>query len=207
MNEILRLAYLNAMSIDNFVPRSPLIGASSSVALRLIPAITKLDTVESDLTKISRSTSGVEKSTVKDLKQKNDFEKNVVYPPRVSREIIAVHGSDQLHTNLIFSLVMVRFGGILWIDNLPLERGVDQDYLRLIMAISRALGRDGEQPEYSVFEWPLVKNKQTNQSENAAREAVEEFIGRQYKDHAIKKLIVMSEQPVNYDLDYVELIY
>ncbi len=207
MNEASRLAYLNAMGIDSFVPRSPLPGAKPSVALKLIPAIGKKAAAELDMSVASPSSSGLVNTTVEQLKQSVGFEKNAVPQTTEPTKQTATPSGAQSQSNLKFSLIMVRFAGLLWIDSLPLGRGVDRDYLRLIVAISRALGRDGLQPEYSVFEWPLVKNRQTNQGGDAAREAVEEFVGRQLKDNAIEQLVVFGEQPVKYDSHSVETIY
>lgn len=205
MNEASRLAYLNAMGIDAFVPRSPLPGAKPSAFLKLISAAPAKSVIEFDSKPAPALRVG--KSTVEELKQSIGGQTNVT--PRsveVAQRMPAPSG-NQSQSARRFSLITVRFGGLLWVDNLPLGRGVDREYLHLIVSISRALGRDGEQPEYSVFEWPLVKNRQTNQGEDAAREAVEEFVARQLGENAIKQLIVLGEQPVKHGLHTAEIIY
>lgn len=204
MNEASRLAYLSAMGIDSFVPRSPLPGAKPSTVLKLIPASPQQNDSESDSNIAPTARAG--QSTVDELKQSIGIESGLAPRPIEPSKQQAVV-ADKPKGALQFSLIMVRFGGMLWVDSLPLGRGVDRDYVRLIVAISRALGRDGEQPEYSVFEWPLVKNRQIDQGEDAAREAVEEFVGRQLKDNAIKQLIVLGEQPIKHDSHSTETVY
>lgn len=198
MNEAARLAYLQAIGVDNFVSRQPLPRARASTVLKLIPADLS-PAPPSTVAKAALLAGGIE-NTVDQLKHSIGAETEA----SVDRDsgVLAKRpkpfvGGQSPH--LRFALILVRFGGILWIDTLSDGRGVDREYLRLIVSIGRALGKEGSQPDYEVFEWPLVRNRQVNQGEDAAREAIEEFVTRQLKDNGISRVVILGKQPVKLD--------
>lgn len=210
MKESIRLDYLDAMGIDSFVPTMQLLGAKPSMKLRLsqklYPAAGELSQDSAASVSVILINNGLD-AIKHNIGAEAQSGSPVVHPVRVEEPVVTKDDSRTKSQTLRFSLLVVRCGGMLWVDNLPESRGVDREYLQLVFSLCRALGKAGPNPEFEVFDWPLVKNSQIDQGKESATQSVEAFITRQLKKHVLSELILLGDHPVNHENYSADIVY
>jgi len=181
MNEVRRLQYLQAMGIDEYICVAQLPGAAPSrrVALRLpeppgvIAPGRELNRAASaipidmpDVSSTARKSAGLQQSR-----------KQGATPGQVVQ----------------FKLAAIVSGGILWLEELgdtPLAR----EQTQLVHAMARAVSRDAAQGPVTEFAWPLNKNPQLDQGEDAAMAALTGFMNRLIEEYGCRALVLLGKR-------------
>jgi hypothetical protein len=167
VNEIQRLAYLDAMGIDSYVSRVALPGAAPSRRLRI---------VRRELAQAQREhPQEVGETASAVLRSKLDGEAPSRRPKPVPDA--GVETPAPAADIPIFSVAAVTLAGMYWLDEIPPGRELGPDYTQLLQAICRALGLPDADPVAEQFAWPLHNSSQLAQGEEAARQGFSGFIG------------------------------
>lgn len=98
-----------------------------------------------------------------------------------------------------FTLASVALGGCLWLEELP-DGVIGRDQVSLIRAICRALQWPAESAGVNQFAWPMHRNPQLDQGEDAALAALSAFISRQMQAGDCSRLVLLG-LPVQQRLD------
>lgn len=97
-----------------------------------------------------------------------------------------------------FSLTIIRGANILLIDE-GLNSTVDSlEYLQLITNILFAVGAKVQQLTLGSFNWPMVRNKQIDQSGLAAKQTLEAFLRKQVSHLSLSYIVVLGETAKTY---------
>ena len=191
MNELRRMAYLDAMGLDSYVSRGQLPGAAATRRLAIVRssaavpapavAIPAVETTpQPEEIRVPRIDSGSRKTR-----------------PSAPVKPGPAHGAPVPR----FSLAAFVSGGWLWLEDLdgqPLAR----EQVQLIQGMSRAWARivqppaagSEQQPIIAQFDWPIHNNQQLDQGEDAARAGVAAFIGRKLEQHECRGLVLLGSQ-------------
>lgn len=204
MNELRRMAYLDALGIDAYVSRAQLPGAALTRRLVIVPAPAS-DRVASAP---SVAASPVMPATA---------------PPRQAESQIPTIDSDlrspastpapptespRARANVPhFNLFTIAAGGWLWLEDLG-DMPLASDQVQLVQAMARALAGvskpslqssseaarpDAAQPDVQQFRWPIHTNQQLDLGEEAARAALAGFIGRRLEQQQCRGLVLLGE--------------
>lgn len=178
MNELRRLAYLEAMGIPGYVSRTQLPGAAVTRRLTVVRSTTPARPLDFELPKVETARPGPA------AREAAPAATPVAGPPR-------------------FSLAAMVCGGCLWLEELegvPLAR----EQVQLVQAMAHALGRatGGEsaspsgtvRPQVELFDWPIHNNRQLDQGEDAARAGVAGFVGRRLEQHGCRGLVLLGQR-------------
>lgn len=191
MNELRRMAYLDAMGIDSYVSRGQLPGAAMTRRLAIVRSqaaapITTTPEAEpapqADALRMPRLDGGSGKTRPKP-------------PPK------PVAATDATVAAAVprFSLAAIVSGDWLWLEDLN-GRPLAREQVQLIQGMSRALARivppaadrNQRQPIVAQFDWPIHNNQQLDQGEEAARAGAAGFIGRKLEQHPCRGLILLG---------------
>jgi hypothetical protein len=176
MNELQRLAYLEAMDITSFVSRRDLPGAAPS---RRLVAISRAQT----------PASNTGRESIPDLSA-------LVPESRPSRATPAATAPVSTRAagateSPVFSVVATAAGGWLWIDEIPAGREPGDDYGQLVIAICRALGLPGSAASVDRFNYPVAARLAGGVDE--ARQALFGFLSGRLSRTEAHGLILLGE--------------
>tara|TARA_R110002049_G_scaffold57581_22_gene157775 strand:- start:2727 stop:3449 length:723 start_codon:yes stop_codon:yes gene_type:complete len=195
MNELRRMAYLEALEIDSYVSRTQLPGAAVTRRLAIVPTAEQIpaDTAHPGLADVSddpRSGPQPEGFTRPDFdlgarKTQSEIEP----PPQTSPSAEAVPR---------FSLSAIVAGSWLWLEELHgMPLATEQVHLVQAMAHALALssgtGLPLSKPEMAQFDWPLHSNRQLDQGEESARAGVAAFVSRRLEQCGCRGLILLGQ--------------
>lgn len=187
MNELTRVAYLEAMGIDTYVSRRQLPGAAFTRRLAVVsrPSVgstsapTTLGDMKARLTDTARASDTVAESLTP---TPTPPEREVANLPR-------------------FSLSVIVAGQWLWLEDLG-DMPLTVEQVRLVEAMARALhmasgrGDDGQadmgKSEVTQFDWPIHHNRQLELGEEAARAAVAGLVSRRLDQHNCAGLVLLG---------------
>jgi hypothetical protein len=178
MHELTRLAYLDAMGIDSYVPRGALPAAAPSRHLELIrraELVAPPDNASAQL----RASLGAEPDRQGESLASTDSEP-------------AVSTSDTAEMP-VFSLAAVGLGGWYWLDEIPPGRDLGPEYLQLLQAIAVALGMEVGQPVFELFNWPLHTSTQLDRDDEAARGGLGGFLASRFERYKPTGVILLGE--------------
>jgi hypothetical protein len=98
-----------------------------------------------------------------------------------------------------FALTIAKSqSGILIIDD-GLQAGQEYtDYLRLLQNMLLAVGAGQQAIQLDPFVWPMVKNAQIDQGDDAARQTLAVYINKLIEDLSVKYLLVMGDNARTY---------
>lgn len=196
MNELQRLAYLDAIGIDAYVSRAALPGAAPTrrlaLARRAAPAAVPRQSPPAAVV-----ADGVASLPSVEGRRKRPVSPSAPAPaPRRAPEQAPR-----------FSLAAIVAGDWLWLEDLggaPLAR----EQVRLVRAMAHALkmkmAAPGESPGtladpvVAQFDWPIHRNQQLDLGVEAARSAVAGFLGRKFREHACGGLVLLGEAVVDW---------
>ena len=195
-----RLAYLDAMTVDAYVPRLQLPGAGVSElcvkpaddALVAVLAVAEPLAIIPPTAAETAATPAAGKAHAAATHALFDDHSNtrVAHIAPVA-PLSAVDSKPLAKDTPQFSLSIVHASNILIIDS-GLEGHINpQEYLY-------ALGAGKQQLSLDAFVWPLVKNGQVDQSERAARETLESFLEKQIEQMSKRYVLVMGEVACRY---------
>lgn len=194
MNELRRVAYLEAMGIDTYVSRRQLPGAAVTSRLAVVgrraaapsSAPASLGDIKDRLTKTERNRSD-SSGVVRDRAER----------PAPSGKDAAPEGVKLPR----FSLSAIVAGQWLWLEELG-DMPLTVEQVRLVEAMARALVQAGakdddgpavvNKPEVTQFDWPIHTNRQLELGEEAARAAVAGFVSRRLEKFNCAGLVLLG---------------
>ena len=182
MHELTRLAYLNAMGIDSYVPRCPLPAAAPSRRLRVIRRLAPGPDPE-------RSTVPVAAQLKASLSAVPEQSRGSL----TATDSIPVVSTQAAAEMPVFSLAAVGLGGWYWLDEIPPGRDLGPEYLQLLQAIAAALGMDAGQPVFEQFNWPLRTGTRLDRDEQAARDGLGGFLVSRFERYQPAGVILLGE--------------
>ncbi len=191
MHELTRLAYLEAMGVDNYVSRGPLPGAAPS--RRLCVQVRRTETVSPPAVAASPEKPRAVMPALPKPGRKN--RKAAEQPATVP--VVATPDAPAS-----FSLAAVVAGGRLWLEELD-QGTLAREQVKLIAAIAAALGWQGA-TDHAQFNWPMHNNRQLDLSHEAALAALSGFLERRAQQHPCTA-VVMLGQAVQQRLEKLEL--
>jgi len=200
MNELTRMAYLEAMGVDSYISRGQLPGAATTRRLVLAPrALAAADTAAT-----------IETATETGTRQKQPAEKlrsavqmpavDAARPRPISSEPEPAVGTTSKPNPLPrFSLTAIVAGGWLWLEDLQ-DMPLTREQVQLVQAMALALQHiDSSQSEPGVvkedisrFDWPMHTNQQLDLGEEAARAALASFVRRKQEQQQCRGVLILG---------------
>ncbi len=195
LNELRRLAGLDAMGIQSYVSRRQMPGAA--VTRRLV--VRRLSEPSPEFPEV-RSAPGSSPGEVQSQGFAEIPKIETSSPVPAPRR--AAHAAAPLAEPPRFSLAAVVAGNWLWLEEVK-EGTLAAEQLQLLQAMAWALASaagaaDGERalpsrPEVQYFNWPLNNSRQLDQGEDAARSGVAGFIRRRLELSECHGLVMLGE--------------
>lgn len=202
MNELRRMAYLNALGVDCYVSRTQLPGAAVTRRLAIVgtPGRTPAAQARVEVGSVVKATSPMLMEGILRPDFGVDTRKEAVLiapPPNV------LPGSEPVPR---FSLSIIAAGDWLWLeerDGMPLTT----EQVQLVQAMAQALVLSGAsaranpraaesvqaaKPVIAQFDWPIHNNRQLDQGEEAARTGVAAFVSRRLEEHRCRGLVLLG---------------
>ncbi|WP_101756565.1 hypothetical protein [Oceanicoccus sp. KOV_DT_Chl] len=212
MNESQRLAYMDAMGVDCYVPRIQLLGALAST-LCVMPIVEFVPASEVDgsapagiaqpdstaAAKVAKASGAAathalfEDDGKKNQRQAIASQQSVA---EVTDELVSQTGSSKELPKFILSIV--RANNVLLIDEGLPGHVNPQEYLQLLHNLLFALGAGKQTLTIDAFVWPINKNSQFDQSETAARQTLQAFLAKQVEQANIPTVILMGQTAAHY---------
>ena len=199
MNELRRMAYLDAMGIDAYVSRGQLAGAAVTRRLLVVPVQTvPKQSVAAPASQSRMPAAGDTAAAIDPVPQvaaRVPQIDNVEKPPAPPKAAAPAPRHDAVAQ---FSLVAITAGGWLWLEEMggmPLAT----DQVQLVQAMAQALNVAGKaspgkkRPEVAQFDWPIHTNQQLDLGEKAAQASVAGFIGRKLEQQQCRGLVLLGE--------------
>ena len=201
MNELTRMAYLDAMGIDSYISRAQLPGAAPSRRLVLVPREAQRETTDND--------AAVEAMPAPALKKQRS---TAHFPDIQAPRPRPIAGATPVETAAParnpaqprFSVAAIVAGGWVWLEELrdmPLAR----EQVQLVQAMARALqsvapgepesaGEAAEVPtQIAQFDWPMHSNQQLDQSAEAASAALASFVRRKAEQAQCRGVVLLGQ--------------
>ena len=208
MNELRRMAYLDALGIDSYVSRAQLPGAAVTQRLVIVaqPARTApekggvdlADTVSLDTPRATPASPAAKEGFTRP-----DFGLGVAGPSAAAEPVREQSPANEPPPR--FTLSAIIAGEWLWLeelDGMPLTT----NQVQLVQSMTLALGRENAgnnggaaaaaqvgRPEVAQFDWPMHNNRQLDQGEEAARASVAAFINRKLEQRGCRGLILLGQ--------------
>jgi hypothetical protein len=205
MNEMRRMAYLDALGIDSYVSRTQLPGAALTrrlaiVSSRATPALQDAINAPSGRVTSSPATSH-DTGTRPGAGRIAWMEDAVAAPPPVdeliSRDVTVPR----------FSLTAIVAGEWLWLEELA-GMPLTTEQVQLVRSMAQALllhrsqgtetglsaaRPDVAAPDVAQFDWPIHTNQQLDLGVEAARASVAGFVGRRLEQHGCRGLVLLGQ--------------
>lgn len=176
MDEIQRLAYLEAMDIPGFVSRRDLPGAAPSRRVRLVRRVeTPPPRAVAERTSLAEG--------LKPGKSRGTARQPEARP--------AARTAAAENEVPVFSVVAVAAGGWFWIDEIPAGREPGEDYGQLIIAICRALGLAESDAQVERFSYPV--NPRLAGGVDEARQALLGFLSGRLSRISPQGVVLLGE--------------
>ena len=203
MNELRRLAYLEAMGTDAYISRTQLPGAGFTRRLAIVRAQPVAELRASQPAAVLPEVA----PAAKDLPNFPKVETSSSGSTTPVTEVAQPHPSAG-EPLLQFSLAALVAGDWLWLEELPgIPLAREQVQLIQAMATVLSFGSDATQPgaarpsaarpsaappQQAQFNWPIHTNQQLDLGPEAARSAVAGFIRRKLEQHGCRGLILLG---------------
>ncbi len=195
MNELRRLAYLEAMDIPNFVSRADLPGALPSNRLRAV-RLSHVPVTAKSPGELLRGEAALDFDTAATAERpaagKPGLSAALASPnvnsPNLGRsnpgpgETAATAASDVSTVATpssdvpVFTVLATEAGGWLWLDEIPAGRDPGAAHTALIAAIAAALGLDDRPPSPQFFNYPVAAGTALAGGIAGARDAFYGFV-------------------------------
>ena len=194
MNELTRMAYLEAIGIENLVSRRDLPGAAPSRRIKIVRR--PLEPVLTDVSARAPVQHQVENQVENQVESQVESPAGSQALPRESAAAamkaslngdggrsMANAGQDTpaeapraskpaAQDIPIFSLAATYAGGWFWLDEIPAGRELSASYSQLLQAICSALGLSEPAAQVEQFSWPLTTRGHLDQGLESARGAL-----------------------------------
>jgi hypothetical protein len=185
MDELTRSKYLLALGTDAYVSRSQLPGAALTRRLAIVPSSSSPSPQAMPALPDSAAHSPAVPVKIPELK---------TVPVSVAPQAAPNRRADQVR-GPEFSLVAINCGGWLWLEEQEGENRLSEQ-LMLVESMAVALGiisrEVGTRSSSARFDWPIHKNRQFDQGEEAARSSVVGFIQRKLEQLQCQGLILLG---------------
>jgi hypothetical protein len=196
MNELRRMAYLDAMGVDSYVSRNQLPGAAPTRRLAIAPTGTLPRSAAAPVAVKTSALATVAVST------------SAVATAAVSTAAVSTAAATPR-----FSLVAIVAGDWLWLEEL-VDMALTTEQVRLVQAMAQALllsgatpnrrggsaatvtteAQSGEtRPRVAQFDWPIHTNQQLDLGVQAARASVAGFVGRRLEEYGCRGLVLLGQ--------------
>ena len=182
MNELSRLAYLEAMGINSYVSRQQLPGAATTRRL----VVRRKDSVAATSLAPSHKPAKAEEAAI----PRFDIEPRAVSDR--ANQSAAVPEKAETTPTVRFNLAAVAVGGFIWLEELA-GRPLAQEQVHLMHAMARAVSPEAANPKVAQFDWPMHNNQQLDLGEDAARSSVASFLSRRMQQLGCTGLILLGE--------------
>jgi hypothetical protein len=189
VNELTRLAYLDAMGIDSYVSRAALIGAAPSRRMRLVQTAS-VSPAEEPVPQVAVAKIA---GAAADLRASLGDSTARATARVASPETVAPVAAAEAAEMPIFSLAAVSLGGWYWLDDIPPGRGLGPEYLQLLQAIAVALGMQAGPPVLEQFNWPMHTSTQLDRDDAAARGGLGGFLANRLERIQPAGVILLGE--------------
>ncbi|MFA7555492.1 MAG: hypothetical protein WCY88_14685 [Spongiibacteraceae bacterium] len=220
MNELQRLSYLEAMGVDNYTPRLRLPGALASQQCVLPVIKLAVDNTVANGT----ATEGIGLASPAVAMQTDPAVRLAVgsasaasngaaaakqallgaAPAAAAKAIEDLGAKTTLRGGVNkqdiphFSLSIIRGSNVLILDD-GMTGDVDpSEYLQLLTNLLYAVGAGKQQLTIDSFVWPMAKNSHIDQSETAARQALQAFLGNQVERVSSTIVLILGDTPAHY---------
>lgn len=188
MDELTRSRYLQALGTDSYISRGQLPGAAVTRRLAIVQPSTR--PLSQDVPVLAES---VARAPVVPVEMPR-FAKD---PAVAAQEAAPSRSVEQRHNDPEFSLVAIHCGGWLWLEEQG-DAGLLSEQLMLVQSMAVALGMvkgDADKRASSArFDWPIHKNRQLDQGEDAARSSVAGFIQRKLEQLCCQGLVLLGTE-------------
>lgn len=203
MNELRRMAYLEALGVDGYVSRSQLPGAAQSRRLAVVTPTSRT---------AQGNPPGLPDATENPLPW--DTLAGAAANARVRPAAAAANSRPvraqprrQGESLPRFSLAAIVAGDWLWLEALE-DMPLATEQVWLVKAMAQALAAcaaysededaaggslDPVQTDVAQFDWPIHTNQQLDLGEEAARASVAGFIGRKLQQHQCRGLVLLGQ--------------
>ncbi|RLA48393.1 MAG: hypothetical protein DRQ97_04275 [Gammaproteobacteria bacterium] len=192
MNELRRMAYLEAMGIDAYVSRGQLAGAAVTRRLAVTPA----QPVPATQNRVPAAVgTAVAADPVPQFVTPIPQIDNVAHSGAPSTTAAPAPRRDVVPQ---FGLVAITAGGWLWLEEMcgmPLAT----EQVQLVQAMAQALANVSKtqpgkiEPEIAHFDWPIHTNQQLDLGEQAAQASLAAFIGRRLELQQCRGLVLLGQ--------------
>jgi len=187
MNELRRMAYLDALGIDSYVSRTQLPGAAVTRRLAIAAARTAA------APGVASDAPGVRVTPAPAPQQAS--------PPLTGESLQRGTAAPR------FSLVAIIAGDWLWLEELA-DMPLTTEQVQLVQSMAQALilhcdssteavttatPPDVARPLVEQFDWPLHTNHQLDLGAEAAQASVAGFVGRRLEQHGCRGLVLLGQ--------------
>jgi hypothetical protein len=192
-----RMEYLDALGIEQFVPRKHLIGARSSVALVRTES-PSIEQVPTTAITAAKATEKLQPSIVQPVAKLVDQVTHRLISgkaaPTATQPRQTAHATSLVPPQRVlrFALTVWHLPGWLWIDSRQSQQALPTD--ALLHNILRAL-KINEPAKAEVITWPPVESPLQTQDWAEAREMLQSFLAPRLQ--AGERLILMGEAAFN----------
>lgn len=197
MNELRRMAYLDAMGVDSYISRGQLPGAAATRRLAIVrPAMPPVSSPATPASVPQQQAPGSREAVSMPRIDVTARTAPVQAPPQEQRQQNRQSAAQVPR----FSLAAIVSGGWLWLEELG-GMPLSSDQVWLVQSMARALDVQvgpctqepkGARPDVAQFDWPIHTNAQLELGEEAARAGVEGFVGRKLERHRCRGVILMG---------------
>jgi len=204
MNELTRMAYLEAMGVDSYISRAQLPGAAMTRRLVLVPHGAKTAGIAATTGTAAAPAPQQERPAEKiqsalPMPALDAARPRPKRPEPESDSEPAVQTASQSSPLARFSLTAIVAGNWLWLEDLqgmPLTR----DQVQLVQAMAVALQHaDASQSapaagreDISQFDWPMHTNQQLDLGEEAAHAALASFVRRKQEKQQCRGVVSLG---------------
>jgi len=200
MNELMRMAYLDALGIDSYVSRTQLPGAAVTRRLAIVPSLPVASARKPGILSEAQSVPTVSRREEAGSRVGSGGRAQIdsAVRPSSTMQEASQRGSSVPR----FSLIAIVAGDWLWLEALA-DMPLTMEQVRLVQSMARALSltRGGgknvaasaARPEVAQFDWPIHTNHQLDQGEEAARAGVAGFVGRKLEQYGCGGLVLLGQ--------------
>jgi hypothetical protein len=206
MNELRRMAYLDAMGIDSYVSRGQLPGAAPTRRLAVVPV--RPEPAARPAPPVSESAVAHAPAEAGEHLAQAQAALRTAAPitqpgeagPGESPAAPRPAAEAMQSTPPRFNIAAVVANGYLWVEEIA-DRPLATEQVQLVQAMARALARvvdpDGAaaadaRPDVAMFKWPMHNNRQLDLGVEAARSGVAAFIGRRLEEQRCRGLVLLG---------------
>lgn len=207
MNELRRMAYLEAMGVDSYVSRRQLPGAAVTRRLVIVP--TRLAPPAAQQGAGSEAKQALATAAPTPLRPDLGSRPDVTPRTRAGTKDAAPGPEPAQAAEPVpqFSLSAIVAGDWLWLEELagmPLTTEQVQLVQSMAAALLRrrgggsenaasAVGAPAAKPEVTQFDWPIHTNRQLDLGEQAARASVAAFVSRRLEQRGCRGVVLLGQ--------------